>query len=200
MGAALSWLVFAASAAAQVTSHAQHPEWDAQREARSLGLNIDAGIRACNNQVVEETAEARATQRTLEGKGLRLADVAPPYITQLAGGKFGPARYHRWLDPHAEIWLVAYTATEACRVVVLNARYAQAARGELERLITADGFWQKDSANSATSGADWSTVFQPSHAAGMKVAPVLKLQGTSSPDADGTGLQIAALVALVRKD
>lgn len=192
--------MFTAAAAAQVPDHAEHPGWDAEREARSLGSNIDAAIRACNHQLGEETPEGRASQRTLEAKGIRFTDDAPAYISRLAGGRFGPARYHRWLDPHAEIWVVAYTTTEACRVVVVNARYAQASRSELERLITADGFWRKDAANSTDGGPGWSTLFRPAALGETTVEPLLKLQGVNNPDAEGSGLQLAALVALTRKE
>jgi hypothetical protein len=198
--AALIGLFAASAATAQNADHADHVGWDMAREAKSLGFNVDAAIRACNYQIVEPTSEARAAQRTLEGKGIRFTDEAPAYISQLSGGRFGPARYHRWFDPHAEIWLVAYTSTEACRVVVLNARYAQASRPELERLITVDGFWAKDGINSTDTSTGWTAIFKPANAHQAKVEPLLKLQGPASPDADGSGLQMAAIVALTRKD
>jgi hypothetical protein len=172
--------------------------WTSEREAVALGKNINAAIRACDRQAVEPTSEARASQKTLEEQRIHFSDTAPGYISQLGGGKFGPARFHRWLDPHAEVWLVAYTMTPACRVIVLNSAFAQASRPELERLITSDSFWKKDGANSFVTASDWSTVFRGSLRAETKTEALLKLQGVGVGNSDGSGIQLTALVALAR--
>lgn len=115
--------------------------WDDEREITSLATNIDKAIQACGLQVSERDRERRATQRTIEERGIRFTDTAPEIVKSLTG-MLGASRYHKWFDLHAEVWLVASVGQPACRILVSKSAWVSKIGPTLDKLIRVGNFWR----------------------------------------------------------
>ena len=195
----VAFLLLQAAAVAAGPDNHEGVAWDVAKEATSLAKNIDSAIQACDLQIVSPTTEARAGQEGLEARGIKFQNEAPEIVKSVAGGKFGPARLHQWLDPHATIWLVASTQTSTCRVLV-NGTYVQAALPELEQLIQAGNFYKLDKAQSITGPDYVRTIFRGSLPKQSTVNPTVTLTRPIKPDDPGFRFGLAILVAMIEKN
>lgn len=119
---------------------AQDAAYSNPREIESLATNVDKAIQACGLHV---SHSSKQPNEYLIEKGISLSDEAPDVIKALASpSSFGASRYHRWLDPHAEIWLIASKEKPSCRIAISGSQWVTDIGERLDKLIQVGKFWR----------------------------------------------------------
>jgi len=111
-----------------------------EQEVTMLAANVDKAIQACG---VHAVAFGQANGEVLTQRGVNLSEEAPEVIRALASpSTLGASRYHRWLDPHAEIWLIASKEKPACRIGIANSQWVNAIGPKLAELVQVGNYWR----------------------------------------------------------
>jgi hypothetical protein len=111
-----------------------------EQEVNVLAANVDKAIQACGTHVA---GFARTNGEALIQRGVDLGEEAPDAIRALASpSTLGASRYHRWLDPHAEIWLIASKEKPACRIGIANSEWVGRIGSRLADLVQVGHYWR----------------------------------------------------------
>lgn len=144
----MSLLLAGGTVAAQVPGHREPAAITGARDSEisSLAQNLDSIVKLCGELAVRaataDTAAGRIETATV-AKGLVKFTASPPAaLAAAANPKYGPARFGRWFDPHATIWILGYEKAPTCRVLVTDSEWAADAVPELERLVQVGNFWK----------------------------------------------------------
>lgn len=204
----LGWLAGALIATPAICAEPRNHDHDIksflgspEQEISDLAQNIDNAIKLCG----EETARA-ATKRTEPGKTEQLAlqkgllkfvDNPPAALRDMANSeKFGPARFARWLDPHAVIWMVINTEQPICRILVGASPWTRFIRPQLYKHIQSDNFWKIDEAEKPAGDKLLQTNFYADLPQQKNVRPMLVV---SAPKEEVEGaLQLNVSVSIIR--
>lgn len=171
-----------------------------EEEIASLASNLDAAIKVCT----EESARA-AARRTESGKvekratdaGMLTWTAEPPQeLVEQARGR--PARFGRWLDPHATIWMIAYDSYPSCRILVGGSPWAAQVRPTLYAKIMDDNFWKVDEAEKALEGGIVRATFYADLPANQAVRPMISVVAPTT-SVEGA-LQLSIGVHVVNKE
>ncbi|MEZ5654616.1 MAG: hypothetical protein R3E04_01815 [Sphingobium sp.] len=120
--------------------NAQGATYSTEQEVASLATNVDKAIQACG---IHAAAFGRTKGEALTHRGISLSDEAPDSIRALSSpSTLGASRYHRWLDPHAEIWLIASKEKPACRIGISNSRWVNEIGPKLAELVQVGNYWR----------------------------------------------------------
>jgi hypothetical protein len=116
--------------------------WDDARETEALAENIDRAIQACGIHIAQEH-KGQPDDNPLASRGMAFVDDVPQAIKELATGKlFQQPRFHRWLDVHAEIWLIVSAGQQTCRVAVSKSQWVAGVGDKLNALVQVGNFWR----------------------------------------------------------
>lgn len=174
----------------------------ADEEIRSLAVNLDNAIKLCTETAVRAAAgikEAGKAERTAIDNGwLTWVGDPPKQLVEHARGR--PARFGRWLDPHAVIYVIAYDAAPTCRILVGGSPWANVVRPALYAKIQDDNFWKSDGPEQPFEGDSVRTTFHADVSEKAKVRPVISVAAPVKPQEGGTQLSIGVhLVAEGKK-
>ncbi|MHB9880356.1 hypothetical protein ACSMXM_11935 [Pacificimonas sp. ICDLI1SI03] len=123
-------------------AQAQHQgAWSDAREIEALAVNVDKAVQACGLHMGGFDPR-KSDNDVLVTNGISLSSDAPEDIQQLASSALGTSRYHRWLDPHAEIWLIAASKKPACRIAISGSEWASQIGDRLDALVQVGNFWR----------------------------------------------------------
>ena len=164
----------------------------AEEEVRSLALNLDHAIKVCSEESVRAAARrkdvGRAEKRAVDS-GL-LSWFADPPAALVAHAKGRPARYGRWADPHATVFMIAYDVDPTCRILVGGSPWTGRVRPALYAKIQDDHFWQSDGPEQPFDGDSVRATFHADLPASVNSRPVISISAPASPREGATQLSI----------
>lgn len=171
-----------------------------EEEIASLASNLDAAIKVCS----EESARA-AAHRTEIGKVEKrainagmLTWISEPSQDLVEQARGRPARFGRWLDPHARIWMIAYDSYPSCRILVGGSPWTAQVRPILYSKITDDNFWKVDEAEKSLEGDMVRATFYADLPANQAVRPIISIVAPKT-SVEGA-LQLSIGVHVVNKE
>jgi hypothetical protein len=172
------------------------------REIESLAVNVDKTVQACG---LHAGAFERTKGQILGSRGIALADEAPTSIKQLSSpSTFGTSRYHRWLDPHAEIWLIASSEKPSCRVAVSHSEWVARIGARLDELVRVGNYWRpaKEGETVLVGGEDavsFRSVYVMDTPDQVRIRPTLLIMTAKPGAALHSGQQMIITVLMVGK-
>jgi hypothetical protein len=117
-------------------------------EIASLALNLDNVVKVCSGitvRVAAGSSELGKAEKQAASDGLLTWLGSPPAeLKAQTQAKYGPARFGRWFDPHASIWIIAYETTPTCRILVGGSAWTPSVRPALYAKMQDDAFWKMD--------------------------------------------------------
>ena len=196
-------IAFAYIGQANAQTPALHDHASREAELESLAQNLDGVVKVCSAMAVRGGSSDKSIRRPEQfatDRGmLTFLETVPAELEQARTPAFGPARFGRWLDPHATIYLLAYDNNPVCRALVFNSEFVNDVRPKLFNLIQLDNFWKSteiDSQVESTTGPLLRSVFLSPP--GVNVQPMVSVTANGgSVKAGQTQMTIA--VSLVAK-
>jgi hypothetical protein len=191
--------VIFSTAGASLNAHdVSYPD---EQEADLLATNIDKAIQACG---IHAAAFGRTNGEALAQKGISLSDQAPDFVKVLASpSTLGASRYHRWLDPHAEIWLIASKEKPACRVGISNSKWVGGIGRRLAQLVQVGNYWRPAMEGQSPIGQIEGGPIHSSYIMDIpktaKVRPLLSILAARSGTSLSAGQQMIVTVLMLSK-
>lgn len=199
---ALSLMLAGGTAVAQAPGHREPGAVVGSRESEisSLARNLDSVVKLCGELAVRaamaDTAAGRVETASVARGLLKFTATPPAALTTAANSKYGGARFGRWFDPHATIWIIGYEKAPTCRVLVTDSEWAADAVPELEKLVQVGNFWHPQASADPLPPGLVRSVFTADTAARGGVVPWLTI--TAFPGARAAGkVQLTLSVSLV---
>lgn len=162
--------------------------FDEAREVEALAANIDTAIKGCGMYLGKNNPNGDQTADPLKNAPLVSRQQQPAELTVLASSLVGEARWYRWFDPHAEIWLAGSFSKPACRIAVSKSDYVGKIVPTLTKLVQVGNFWRpaRDDENpfagtpSTGEPGNHNLVFAADPIAGGRLRPLLMI--TTPPE------------------
>jgi hypothetical protein len=200
---AVGLLVVTVGAAAQTHKHdAPSVFGSAEDEVRSLAINVDSAIKLCtglSGMVAAGRADISGAERRSTQAGIFswIADPSAELKAQ-AVARRGSARFGRWFDPHASIWIIAYEKVPSCEILVGGSPWTSQVRPVLYAKIQDDNFWKAEGPEQQVAGKVLRAVFAADVPQMKNVRPLITV--TAPIKATEGGTQLAIGVHVVNKE
>ncbi|WEK44557.1 MAG: hypothetical protein P0Y64_07155 [Candidatus Sphingomonas colombiensis] len=164
----------------------------ADEEIRSLAINLDNAIKLCSAEIVRastgEKVISKAENAALD-KGMLTWMVDPPkQLVEMARDR--PARFGRWADPHASIFVIAHETSPTCRILVGESPWTAAVRPVLYAKIQDDNFWKSDGPEQPFAAESVRATFHANVSKEAKVQPMISIVAPTSSKEGGIQLSI----------